>query len=504
YGLLRGLRGIRRGRNLEIKPYGISGVQQSRPDLAEPTSDADVTADVGLDVKWGVTSSLTLDATINTDFAQVEADAAQINLTRFSLFFPEQREFFLERAGLFAHGSGGTTQTFFSRRIGLTESILAGARLTGQLGPFSLGLLNIETGPELDDFLGTASANNTVARVRADLPVRLGDARTTVGGIVTNLARDGNRNTAVGLDGQVRFGQNSEINAWATQVWDTEGPESAAGLLFARLATERMGVSAAFSAVGRNYAPALGFVRRRDYRRLGSSVFLRQPLGGGPLNLREFYSDFDVSGFWGLGGVLQSSEVEWEAAIETANEDGFGAGIRHVFERLDEDFALRDGEIVPVGDYGFVQGFIFGRTDERRPVYADAGVQVGGFFSGRRVDVEAEIGWRASPGLRLEVEAEHAVLDLGNGPFTATVGSVSVATAFSRDLFGRTLVQYDNFSKQLRANVRFNWIHTPGSDLFVVFDTAYGLGEDDPLDPRQRLILRDRVAVVKLTYLVLI
>ncbi|MEL7362196.1 MAG: hypothetical protein AAFN13_08995, partial [Bacteroidota bacterium] len=127
-----------------------------------------------------------------------------------------------------------------------------------------------------------------------------------------------------------------------------------------------------------------------------------------------------------------------------------------------------------------------------------------GFFSGRRVDANVEIGWRASPGLRLEAEVEHSVLDLGNGPFTATVSSLSLATALSRDLFGRTLVQYDNFSKQLRANVRVNWIHTPGSDLFVVFDTAYGLGEDDPLDPRRSVVLRDRVAIVKLTYLVLI
>ncbi|MEM6784199.1 MAG: DUF5916 domain-containing protein, partial [Bacteroidota bacterium] len=225
YGLLRGLRGIRRGRNLEIKPYGISGVQQTRPDLAEPTSDPDATYDAGLDVTWGVTSSLTLDATLNTDFAQVEADAAQINLTRFSLFFPEQREFFLERAGLFAHGTGGVTQTFFSRRIGLTESILAGARLTGQIGPFSVGVLNIESGPDLSDIAGAASSNSTVARVRADLPVRFGDARTTVGGIVTNLARAEGTNTAAGLDGQVRFGQNSEIDAWVTQVWDTNGPE---------------------------------------------------------------------------------------------------------------------------------------------------------------------------------------------------------------------------------------------------------------------------------------
>ncbi|MEL6716253.1 MAG: DUF5916 domain-containing protein, partial [Planctomycetota bacterium] len=286
YGVLRGIRNVRRGRNLEVKPYVISGVQQSRPELVDPTGPAELTGDVGVDVKYGLTSSLTLDATVNTDFAQVEADASQINLSRFSLFFPEQREFFLERAGLFEHGSGRITQTFFSRRIGLDESILAGARVTGQVGPVSLGLLNIETGPDVGDLFGTASTNNTVARVRADvLP------RTTVGGIVTNLVDDSRRNTAAGVDGEVRFGQNSQVSAWATQVWDTEGEESAAGLLYARLATDRFGADAAFSSVGSAYDPALGFVRRRNYRRLGSSVFVNQPLASAPLGIARLGGD---------------------------------------------------------------------------------------------------------------------------------------------------------------------------------------------------------------------
>jgi len=499
YGVLRGIRGVRRGRNLEVKPYAISGAQQARPDLGAPTEAAEVTYDAGLDVKWGVTSSLTLDATVNTDFAQVEADAAQINLTRFSLFFPEQREFFLERAGLFEHGTGRETQTFFSRRIGLDESILAGARLTGQLGPLSVGLLNIETGLDLGEIFGGASTNNTVARVRADvLP------RATVGGIVTNLADDLRRNTAVGVDGVVRFGQNSEVSGWATQVWDTAGENSAAGQVSAQLATNRVGAYGVFSSVGRAYDPALGFVRRRDYRRLGGGAFLNTPLAGTPLRIQRLGGDVDLSAYWGLDGVLQSSEVEVETFSELVSGDEFGVGVRHVFERLEAPFTIRDGETVPADDYGFWQAFAGADTDEGRPLYGGVGVEAGGFFSGSRVEVEAGLGWRPSPGVGLEGGIEHSVIDLGGGPFAATVGSVSLSTAFSRSLFGRTLLQYDNFSRQLRANVRLNWIHTPGSDLFVVFDTAYGVGEDDPLDPRRTVLLRDRLAVVKLTYLVLI
>ncbi|HKK25452.1 MAG TPA: DUF5916 domain-containing protein, partial [Gracilimonas sp.] len=136
YGTLKGIKNIRRGNNIELKPYVISGVQEVRPDLANEGTDTDYTYDIGGDMKWGITSNLTLDMTINTDFAQVESDNVQLNLSRFSLFFPEKREFFLERAGLFDHGNSRSTQTFFSRRIGLTDQILTGARMTGQVGRF--------------------------------------------------------------------------------------------------------------------------------------------------------------------------------------------------------------------------------------------------------------------------------------------------------------------------------------------------------------------------------
>ncbi len=502
YGVLRGLEGVRRGRNLEIKPYGISGAQQSRPDLGAPTAAAEFTADAGVDIKYGITSNLTLDATVNTDFAQVEADNVQINLSRFSLFFPEKREFFLERSGLFEHGSPRQTQTFFSRRIGLDESILAGARMTGQLGPFSLGVLNIETGPDLGDLLGTASTNNTVARFRTDvLP------RATVGGIVTNLSDERGFNRAAGLDGQIRFGKNSLVSGWATQVWDTDDAlNSAAGSLYGRLANDRAGLEAEFASVGATYAPALGFVRRRDYRRINSEAFYQHPFASSSLGIRRVGGNVDGTVYWGLDGERQSAEAEIEGFVEFNGRDQIGGGVRNEFEQLDAPFNIREGETVPIGEYGFTTVFLGGETDSSRPVFGSAGVSTGGFFNGDRTDLEADIGWRQSQHLVLEAGIDHSIVDLGNGPFTATVGSVSALTAFSRTLFGRTLLQYDNFSQSFQANVRLNWIHTPGSDLFVVFNTAYGLVDDgvDPLDPRRTVILRDRLAIAKVTYLVLL
>ena len=503
YGVLRGLRGVRRGYNVEVKPYAVSGLQQSRPDLAAPTGPVDGTADAGLDVKVGLTSGVTLDLTVNTDFAQVEADNVQINLTRFNLFYPEKREFFLERSGLFDHGSLRSVQTFFSRRIGLEEDILAGARLTGQVGPVSGGLLNIETGPGMGDLFGGGSANNTVARLRAEvLP------RTTVGGIVTNLQRDSTWNRAVGVDGGVRFGPGSVVDAWFTRVWDADPAlRSSAGRLFAQLAGESYSLGASYTGVGRTYAPALGFVNRRDQRRYkGVAVYRPRVDWGAAPFVRRLSARLDGEAVTGQDGGLQTTDLGVGLSADLYARDGAGLDVTRTFERLDEPFRIREGEVVAPGDYAFVRAALSGETDSSRPLFASAVLATGGFFGGTRTDLGLGVGWRQSRHLALEAGLSHRVVDVGNGPFSATTGSVSALTSFSRTLFGRTLLQYDNFSGAFRANVRLNWIHTPGSDLFVVFNTAYGLVDDgsDPFDPRRTLVFRDRVAVAKLTYLVLL
>ena len=503
YGVLRGLRGVRRGQNVEVKPYAITGAQQARPEsLADPLSDADLTVDAGVDAKIGLTSALTLDLTVNTDFAQVEADNAQINLTRFSLFFPEKREFFLERSGLFEHGNPRSTQTFFSRRIGLEEDILAGTRLTGQVGPISVGALSIMTGPRLSAFAGSRSTLNSVVRARADvLP------RTTAGFIATDVSSDGAYNRALGADAQLRFGASSLVDVWATQVWDSApGQNSAAGHALVLVQNETAGAEASFTSVGRAYFPALGFVRRRDMRRVAGEAVYRPAVPVPALAIRRLAAEVEGEYVTGQDGEVQTTEVEVSLGADFNRRDALGVSVSRQFERLAEPFRIRDGEVVAPGDYTFVEAALSGETDSSRPVFGSGGVSAGGFFGGERFDVRAAVGWRQSRHLVLEGDLRHSVVDVGNGPFTATVGSVSALTAFSRTLFGRTLVQYDNFSRSLRANVRLNWIHTPGSDLFVVFNTSYG-GIDaglDPLDPRRTVVLRDRLAVVKLTYLVLL
>ncbi len=490
YAALTGLHGMKRGRHLEIKPYLLTGAQTR--DVG-PNREADIVRDVGVDVKYGVTSNLTLDLTLNTDFAQVEADNAQINLTRFNLFFPEKREFFLERAGLFTFGNAGETEVFFSRRIGITNDILAGARLTGQAGPVSLGLLNIQTKQEE----GVAGSNHGVARVRADV-----HPRATVGGLFANLEGPDAFNRALGVDGTVRLLGSSRIDAWFANVWDTDKAASdAAGSLDALLRNDRYSLEFGYTNVGTNFQPAIGFVRRLDMIRYRSEVGFRPLVGDGSGFVRRL--SFFVEGEYieGQDHEKQSTEIEGSAFVFFRARDHAGIEVGRAFERLEAPFLIRpDVEIVP-GDYTFDTITFFGSFDQSRRLYASLEVEAGSFFDGTRTGLSGQLGFRFSKHLKMEGLLNHNIIALpfDNGDFSATVAGLTVQVATSRKLFANALVQYDNFSKALQANVRVNWIHTPGSDLFLVFNTGYVF--QDRLSFRESA-LRNRAGVAKVTYLI--
>lgn len=504
YGVLKGLSNIRRGKNIEIKPYVISGIQQVKDVIpGEPLINT-FERDLGVDFKYGITSNLTLDLTLNTDFAQVEADNVQLNLTRFNLFFPEKREFFLERSGLFEHGIPRSTQTFFSRRIGLTEQILAGSRVTGQIGRVSVGLMNIQTGEKFSDFMGRDSRNNAVARIRTTL-----FPRATAGVIFTSLTGSGQSNQAYGVDAQYRFWSASGIDLWYTAVQDEDPNRSdAAGRVNLVLENDRYGLDLDFVSVGKNYHPALGFVRRRDMRNysaewqftpLVSYEFLPQ--------VRQLMFQGELEYIESQAGEKQSDEIEIGAGVSFNRRDRMMIGYSNQFERLIRPFQIRSDASIPVGDYRFGQFEIQGQTDSSRRLFMEASLGTGQFFNGTRFDVMASAGFRQSRFLQLEGTVDYSRIDLPvtGGRFDATTLSLSILAAASRKLFATALVQYDNFSRDLQANLRVDWIHTPGSDLFFVFNTAYHFPEHgDRFDPHANVILNNRVAVAKLTYLVLL
>jgi len=509
YGRLTGLKNIRRGKNIEIKPYIFTGAQKVRNDLRFEKTESDTHYDAGFDLKYGITSNLTLDFTVNTDFAQVESDNTQLNLTRFSLFFPEKREFFLERSGIFEHGDSRRTQTFFSRRIGLSEAILAGTRLTGQVGRFNVGILNIETAPDegnlgekMGQIFGDKSANNTVARLQTNFL-----KRGSAGFIFTNYDRAGNYNRAFGLDVSQRFGSASSFDAWFTDVSDSNSlNEGQAGSASVNFRNDVYGASLSYTSVGENYRPALGFVRRRDMQQSIGTVTYSPFLEKGPFRQMTFHTMAINTN--GQDGELQSWEIDPSISFTSRQRDNFRISGSREFDRLEGSFFIRpDAEIV-AKDYTFNRLGARYTADPSRKFSGVLSVETGGFYGGDRTDMSASIGYRQSKHLTLGggISKSNIDLPIENGSFSATTASLDILASVSRKLFTKALIQYDNFSRNVNANIRVDWIHTPGSDLFFVFNTSYHVTGDNEFlfDPRADLLMNDVVGVAKLTYLILL
>jgi hypothetical protein len=492
YARLTGLRELRRGRHLEVKPFAIAGAQK----LAG-VEETDVLDDVGLDVKYSLTSNLTMDLTWNTDFAQVESDNVRINLSRFDLFFPEKREFFLERAGLFTFGAPAETEVFFSRRIGLDNPIVGGGRVTGQAGRLSIGALSLRTQEVTRDGLTDAGAWSSVARVRADvLP------RTTVGGIVTSLERAGTHNRVAGADATARFWGSSSLFVWGARVWDSERPDSAGSPAAVQaelvLRNDRWFLETTRTIIGAAFAPALGFVPRPDQKRWGGQLGFtpRFETSRWARQLQLFLQGNHIETMDG-GKQSHFRRVQTRLGFQTGDAVNFEVSER--FERLEAPAAIQ-GRTLPARDYTF--RFLSGgaRTDDSRTLSGNVSWSVGDFWSGTRTSLGGGVTWKSGPRLTFGLGLDHndVSFPVPGGDFATNVLSLDVLAAASRKLFANALVQWDDVSNTLQANVRVDWIHTPGSDLFVVLDTGYLTGVlADPRDERWQR----RTGVVKLTWL---
>ena len=503
YATLEGLSGLRRGHYTEVKPFAIAGAQK-----LGNQDDTDILDDVGVDAKVSLTSNLTLDLTWNTDFAQVEADNVQVNLTRFNLFFPEKREFFLERAGLFAFGAPGETELFFSRTVGLTNPIRGGGRLTGQVGPLSVGVLSLRT-DDVDAAGETRpGAWNSVARVRADvLP------RTTVGGMVTSQEMAGGHNRTAGVDAEARFWGSSSFLFWAARVWDdalsalagagapagtTPRGSTSAGQAELVLRNDRWFFEATRTIIGEDFDPALGFVPRPDQKRWGGQ-FGFTPRFQESRWARQLSLFLQGNHITSMEGDKQSHFRRVQGRLSFQTGDFANVEVSERFERL-LDPATIQGRTLGAGDYTF--RFLSGglRTNESRTLSGSVSASVGDFWSGTRRNVDAGLTWKTGPHLTLggRMSANDVSLPVTGGDFTTHVLSLDVLAAISRDLFANALLQWDDVSRTFQGNVRINWIHTPGSDLFLVFDTGYFTGE--LLDPRDTR-WRKRTGIVKLTWM---
>ena len=459
-------------RNIEVKPYVVGDLTTDT--AAVPPLANDPGGDIGIDVKYGLSRNLTVDFTANTDFAQVEADELQVNLTRFSLFFPEKREFFLENRRTFEFGGGGgdTPILFYSRRIGLQGRrevpITAGGRMTGRMGGFDLGVVHIRTGAA-----PAAQARPTgfsVARLKRDV-LRQSSIGLLVTGRTVALDAPGG-NTALGADGAFSFFENRlSIDTYWARTWsaDRVGDESSyRGYLDYN--GDRYGATVEHLLVGDDFNPEVGFVRRRDMRK--SAVRLRfSPRLPSVEAIRKVSLSGSVDYIESTAGRPETREQDAEFGIDFENGDRFRFIYTRIYEYLPEPFDIAPGVVLPRGgyDFGAVRArFTFG---QQRPVSGSVLVEHGTFYSGRQTGVTVTRGRLAfTPRFAVEPSYSINVVNLMEGNFVANLVGSRVIYTLSPKMFTSALLQYDTLGHGTSVNVRLRWEYQPGSELFVVYN----------------------------------
>jgi len=484
YANLTGLKNIKRGNDIKIKPFGIIGSQKQ---ILEDETISDNLGNGGVDLYYGLKSNLTLNLTYNTDFAQVESDNAQINLTRFSLFYPEKREFFLTRSKLFGFGNSRQTEVFFSRRIGLNQDVVGGARLFGQIGKTSVGALNIRTRDDGD----LPATHYSAIRLRKDVR-----DRTTVGAIITDVSSKGVRNSVYGIDGQMRFWGNSSVSAWYSQVDDTSlvGP-SAASMIKLDLRNDRYFLTTGQHRVDKDFHPALGFVQRNDMVGTGAIMGFTPRVGDGEELIRQMRYTLYIRDVKNLEGLSETSIINGGIDAIFESRDRIGLKIIQEKEKLSNGFTLGNGLEIQKGNYRDRKISLSARTNQSRGIWGNFSISKGDYFGGNKTSWAGSIGKQISNHLTLYGSANQNIIFMSNqGEFTANVYGFTAEVALNRKWFGKALIQYDNFSEQLQLYCRINWIHTPGSDLFIVLNQRY-----DMAGSKSSLV--QGTQVVKLTYL---
>ncbi len=480
-------------RNLQLTPYALGEVGR---DSAED-SETEYRADAGLDVKYGVTSSLTLDATYNTDFAQVEADDQQINLDRFNLFFPEKRPFFLENAGLFAVGDPGNVELFFSRRIGLNEGaaipILAGARLSGKVGPTNVGVLGMATEELVDDSLeDPVQANHfAVARVTHEMA-----NRTRIGVIAVrregqgSLAPPDDTNSTWGIDGQVGVGQYGLVKGFVARsdTPDLSGDDHAY-MLEGNYSSSAWRLGLEYAEVGGNFNPEVGFVRRSDYRK--PQAFIQRRIRPSDfLGLRDIRPRIFYASYWNFDGFHESEFIWLASDFEWRNGYRLEVGVSDELEGLKEPFEIYEGVVVPTGSYRAPRYRLSGSTNPSKSVFGGVRTEWGGAWGGDATQITPRMGIRLGSYLTGELSWQFNDFDLPVGAFQTNLGRVRLTYSFSTKLALQALVQYNDDSRNVSTNLRFSWLQRANSGLFVVYNELSEFGMDALPLPERSLIIK--------------
>lgn len=492
-------------RNLKVTPYLLGSSERNY----RTQSAFDSGAQVGGDLKYSITPSLTLDATVNTDFAQVEVDEQQVNLDRFSLFFPEKRPFFLENAGLFTAGNSGEVDLFFSRRIGIAATgqqlpIVGGARVSGKLNGWNVGLIDMQT----KVLAGIAPGNNFgVARLSREMPNRSGFGalfinRQSTGDLVVSGVRDHNRTYAI--DGRKGLGKYAQLTGFIAGT-SSPGITTAARAFDGAFLREspRFDMRAKYTDVGAGFNPEVGFLRRTAFRKI-DLLILNRTRPKKFLTIQELRPHASYRGYFKPDGFYESGFIHLDNHWEFKSQFEIHTGVNFTHEGLRSPFAIAPGVTVPVGKYDQVEAQVVTISPQAKPLSINMMTTIGGYYGGRRVALSPAIRFRAGEKLSGTLNINYNRVTLPQGKFEANLFRLRASYSFSPRVFVQSLVQYNQQTKFLSGNFRFGWLQSANAGVFIVYNEGR---ERDAItgtlrDESSFGLLRDRSIVIKFSRLI--
>ena len=478
--------------NLKIIPY-VLGSSSRGGDLTE----TDNNSEFGFDIKYSISPSLTLDATYNTDFAQVEADEQQVNLDRFSLFFPEKRSFFLENAGQFSVGDAEEVEMFFSRRIGISDEgdqlpIEGGVRLSGKIGnSTNVGFLHMSS----EAVAGVAPGNKfTVARVNQELP-----SRSAIGFIVVNREGDGSylvapaadENQTYAIDGRWGIGDNLLLQGWAAKT-STPGLEDRddAYSVKAIYSSAKWSYRLGYGQVGQDFNPEVGFLSRSNFRRADGFVMRRirpQDMAG----LLEIRPHVSYTGYWDFDGFQESGLLHNDIHWEFRSGYEIHTGVNFTREGLKEAFDIIDGVTIQPGTYDHAEVAVVFHTNQAAPLSFSFRTTAGGRFGGDRLSLAPTLRFRIGDTFSSELSYNYNEFDLPvpGGAFNANLARLRLSYSFTPKMLLQALVQYNELDDILGTNLRFSWLRSANSGLYLVYNEVDERGVGDR-SPGREIILK--------------
>ena len=473
-------------RNFKVLPYVVSSANRT----FASSSSTDMNGEFGFDAKFGITPSLNLDATYNTDFAQVEVDSEQINLTRFNLRFPEKRPFFLENSGLFRVGKGNELDLFFSRRIGINSGglvpIIGGGRLSGKVSGVNVGVLNMQT-----DAVGSTPGNN-YSVLRASREVR---GRSGFGFMFVNRAGTGSFagsddwNRTWAGDGRIGLGEHFTTSGFVART-ETPGRSGRAYAYNVDTGWDDGQHRARFEygVTAEDFNPEVGFVQKTGgYRRY--SIRLQETMrqdGIRALGFREFLPHVNYTRYEHIDGGLLTADLHVDNHWDWENGNFFSVALNGSWDGVREPFEVFPGVIVPVGDHGGLRAGIRLNSDARKPVYGRLQWNIGRFLNGDENSPRLQVVIRDSGRLSIDTTWTHRSITLPQGAFRTNLGNMRVTYNFSPSVFVQSLLQYNDRSGRWSTNLRFHWLETAGTGLFVVYNDTESL---DGLGPVNRVFI---------------